>query len=93
MLMIGDMFNHDLKARVDRMCAQLAGVAAATRTLEASARDAATSGGVRWWPEGLGLPSSSGAQNDMRYAFFPTERRPGDQRWGAVTVYDTGGPT
>ena len=91
MLMIGDMFNYDLKARVDRMCSQLAEVAARhPRTLEGGARDAAASGGVRgWWPEGLGLPSSSGAQNDMRYAFFPTERRLAISDGGDVTVYDT----
>ncbi len=23
-----------------------------------------------WWPADLGDPSSSGSQNDMRYAFF-----------------------
>ena len=29
----------------------------------------------KWWPADLGDPSTSGAQNDMRYAFFPDERR------------------
>jgi hypothetical protein len=24
-----------------------------------------------WWPEELGAPASSGAQNGMRYAFSP----------------------
>jgi len=28
-----------------------------------------------WWPEGLSDPGSSGAQNDLRYAFFPKQRR------------------
>ena len=43
-----------------------------------------------WWPEELGSPASSGAQNDMRYACFPDRHRLAIQRQGKVTVYDTG---
>jgi hypothetical protein len=43
-----------------------------------------------WWPEDLGSPASSGAQNDMRYACFPERRRLAIRRNGQVTVYDTG---
>jgi hypothetical protein len=43
-----------------------------------------------WWPEALGLPASSGAQNDMRYACFPEQRRLAIQRFGRITIYDTG---
>ena len=43
-----------------------------------------------WWPENLGAPASSGAQNDMRYACFPDHRRLAIERNGRVTVYDTG---
>ena len=28
-----------------------------------------------WWPGDFGSPSSSGAQNGMKYAFFPEKRR------------------
>jgi len=28
-----------------------------------------------WWPADLGLPAASGAQNAMRYAYFPAQRR------------------
>lgn len=87
MLMIGDMFNYGLKARVDHMCSQLADLAA--RHPRAPYGDAASGGMRGWWPEGLGLPSSSGAQNDMRYAFFPNERRLAISDGGDVTVYDT----
>ncbi|QJP17285.1 SHOCT domain-containing protein [Starkeya sp. ORNL1] len=87
MLMIGDMFNHGLKARVDRMCSQLAELAA--RHPRGLHGDAASGGMRGWWPEGLGIPSSSGAQNDMRYAFFPSERRLAISDGGDVTVYDT----
>jgi hypothetical protein len=47
-------------------------------------------GSGNWWPDDLGSPASSGAQNDMRYACFPDRRRLAIQRFGKVTVYDTG---
>ena len=28
-----------------------------------------------WWPAELGIPAASGAQNAMRYAYFPAQRR------------------
>ncbi|MDP3173741.1 MAG: hypothetical protein Q8M88_04845 [Phenylobacterium sp.] len=43
-----------------------------------------------WWPTELGQPSSSGAQNGMRYAFFPAKRRLLVERDGKKTVYDSG---
>lgn len=46
--------------------------------------------GGPWWPANLGRPSSSGAQNDTRYACFPDQRRLAVERGGVVTVYDTG---
>ncbi|WP_223215759.1 SHOCT domain-containing protein [Rhizobium herbae] len=42
-----------------------------------------------WWPEELGHPASTGAQNDLRYSFFPTTRRLAIDVGGRVTVYDT----
>ncbi len=42
-----------------------------------------------WWPEDLGDPASSGAQNGARYAFFPQRRRLLIQRNGETTVYDS----
>ena len=42
-----------------------------------------------WWPSELGVPSSTGAQNSIRYACFPTTRRLAIQIDGRVTVYDT----
>lgn len=43
-----------------------------------------------WWPEGLRNPASSGAQDGLRYAFFPDQRRLAIERHGRVTQYDTG---
>lgn len=51
---------------------------------------AAPSGGGNWWPAGLGTPSSSGAQNDSRYAYFPDARRLAVQQDGRLSLYDTG---
>ncbi len=43
-----------------------------------------------WWPGDLGSPGSTGAQNNLRYAFFPATQRLAIDLGGAVTVYDTG---
>jgi hypothetical protein len=45
--------------------------------------------GGNWWPQALGNPSSSGAQNNLRYAIFPGMRRLAIDLDGLVTVYDT----
>ena len=42
-----------------------------------------------WWPTDLGVPSSLGAQNEVRYAYFPATRRLAIDIDGKVTVYDT----
>jgi hypothetical protein len=46
-------------------------------------------GSADWWPEGLGRAGSTGAQNGVRYAYFPEARRLAIAIGGAVTVYDT----
>ena len=48
------------------------------------------SGGETWWPGDLGQPSTSGSQNDMRYAFFPEKRRLLVEQGGKLTTYDSG---
>jgi hypothetical protein len=86
MIMIGDMFNNTLKARVDALCRDLAaapGPAPATNEQPSN-----TSG--HWWPDNLGTASATGAQNDMRYACFPNQRRLAIMRDGRVRIYDTG---
>jgi len=98
MLMIGDMFNNALKARVDALCIELSGLVGAAVAPRAQVQSqgggAATSlfvaGGSDWWPQGLGSPASVGAQNDMRYAFFPQARRLAIAVGGQVSIYDTG---
>jgi hypothetical protein len=43
-----------------------------------------------WWPDALGQPDTSGAQNDLRYAYFASRHRLAVSRGGKATVYDTG---
>ncbi|NSY13973.1 SHOCT domain-containing protein [Agrobacterium vitis] len=44
---------------------------------------------ANWWPADLGFPASTGAQNNLRYAFFPSSRRLAIDIGGRMTVYDT----
>jgi hypothetical protein len=46
--------------------------------------------GPKWWPEDLGDATSSGAQNNVRYAFFPAKQRLAIERDGEMTLYDSG---
>jgi hypothetical protein len=95
MIMIGDMFNTTLKARVDALATELVvmlpqiGLAAAGK----SGIEQAFAWGSRtqWWPESLGTPTTSGAQNDMAYAYFAEPHRLAIKQGGTITIYDTGG--
>ncbi|PIL19380.1 hypothetical protein P775_14660 [Puniceibacterium antarcticum] len=84
MTMIGDMFNNGLKARVDGLCTEL------SRILRDQNLFADTSQTATLWPRELGQPASVGAQNNMRYAYFPSSRRLAIDLGGKMTVYDTG---
>src|SRR3712207_4375771 len=106
MIMVGDMFNHGLKARVDSLCTELSSLlrnqpnmmaTPATQSQHQSSGHSVSlfvpGGGVSsgaWWPSDLGQPSSAGSQNDLRYAFFPATRRLAIGKGGHVTLYDTG---
>jgi hypothetical protein len=104
MIMVGDMFNTSLKARVDALCNELASLLDRQPTLGLVPErlpSPVQRGGVSlfvggsgsanpWWPAELGDPASTGAQNDLRYAFFPGPRRLAIREGGRVRVYDTG---
>jgi hypothetical protein len=85
MLMIGDMFNHALKAKVAALGEDAAAVLAKGEVFEPSARAKSTR-----WPADLGEPSSTGSQNDMQYALFPDKQRLAINDGGNIKVYDTG---
>jgi hypothetical protein len=42
-----------------------------------------------WWPADLDRPTSTGTQNDVRYAYFAQPRRLAIEVNGKVTLYDT----
>jgi hypothetical protein len=120
MTMVGDMFNHGLKAKVDGLCSELSQILAAQPFvpfpagfqsqsqkqgggLQAGGRDVLDTGSVslfvaetaggrtsdQWWPAELGFPNGTGAQNQVRYAYFNQKHRLAVELHGHVTVYDT----
>jgi hypothetical protein len=97
MTMVGDMFNNNLKSKLDAVCTELAGYVAETpSTDQGHSRDdpevsyRAARQGSDWWPVNLGTPSAVGAQNDLQYAVFPATRRLAIKDGGHVEVYATG---
>src|SRR5512134_3484534 len=92
MTMVGAMFNHALKAKVDGLCSELAGLLSSepfftrrgSQQFQSQHQDHGSqrspgevslfvpSAGRPWgdvWPANLGAPTTTGAQNDIRYAF------------------------
>jgi hypothetical protein len=120
MVMIGDMFNNGLKARVSALCQELAGLIQSQPLFVmpnqsqnqsqgggwqgqtggygqqqssggASGSSLFVGGGYNnWWPTDLGAAGSTGAQNNLRYAYFPAARRLAIDVNGQVSVYETG---
>ena len=92
MTMVGDMFNGRLQYTVSGLCSELSTLLRSQQVF-LPAPEPSSFGGMMssnsWWPAELGQPSSSGGQNDTRYAYFPGPRRLAVQRNGQVTVYDT----
>ena len=119
MTMVGDMFNHGLKAKVDGLCSELSQILAMQPFVPFPANFQSQSqrqGGGRqeaghdlfdtdsvslfvpetpgrasgqWWPLELGFPNGTGAQNQVRYAYFNRTHRLAVELNGIVTVYDT----
>ena len=86
MIMIGRMGDDALKARVGALCADLAAALPFGGGREVGGRAEMR----QWWPDGLGRPSSVGAQNATRYAYFPESCRLAVETGGRVRLYDTG---
>jgi hypothetical protein len=119
MTMVGDMFNHGLKSKVDGLCSELSQLLAQQpfvpfpASFQSQGQGAGQQqqqggyGGVgpglvslfvpeapgrasgQWWPPGLGFPNGTGAQNQVRYAYFNQAHRLAVDLNGLVTVYDT----
>ena len=92
MLMIGDMFNQNLKGRVDALCNELSTLYFATPASTAPASSGfGWNKAASWWPAEFGSPSSSGGQNAVDYAYFPQLNRLAVRQGKKVTVYDATG--
>jgi hypothetical protein len=98
MTMVGDMFNNALKSKVDGLCSELAGLCNNSALFVPMAPQFhgnensslfVGNGGGQWWPMDLGSPSSSGSQNQTRYAVFPATQRLAIENQGNLTIYDT----
>ena len=103
MIMVGDMFNNGLKHRVDMLCSEIADYIRSGKLsgpkLDRPHQSQSQGDGSSFfyqssshsssWPNHLGQPSSTGAQNNLRYAFFPASRRLAIDVNGQMTVYDT----
>jgi hypothetical protein len=96
MTMVGDMFNYGLQAKVSGLCSELSNLLGSRQVFVPPPMQASGPSGSGfmqfssgWWPAELGQPSSSGGQNDSRYAYFPSTRRLAIDRAGQITIYDT----
>jgi hypothetical protein len=104
MTMVGDMFNHGLKYKVDGLCTELSQLLSqqpfvpSLQTSQSQLQGdnpvnlfvpGLSAGSGSWWPAELGSPSGSGGQNNVRYAYFSNARRLAVEINGNVTVYDT----
>jgi hypothetical protein len=94
MTMVGDMFNDRLKATVNALCSELSSILSNQELFVPFAVDDHTGGSAAknaWWPAELGIPSSTGSQNDVRYAYFPLLNRIAILQGARVQIYDTEG--
>ena len=92
MTMLSDMFNRSLKGRVDALCADLSKLVANNPAWAEPVSlfiPADSSVSRQWWPVDLGVPNATGAQNNVRYAYFAEPRRLAIELDGKLTIYDT----
>jgi hypothetical protein len=99
MTMVGDMFNNNLKAKVDGICVELSNILANQKVIYEPPKtknlggqqqqQGIINGSGNWWPSELGMPTASGAQNNMRYAYFSDAKRLAIEIDGQMTLFDT----
>lgn len=98
MTIVGDMFNNSLKTKVDKLANELSGLVT-TKVLFENVDDEPVENHLREqeisstpgnsWPSVFGAPTSSGSQNNFRYAYFAPVRRLVIEENGKRTIYDT----
>ncbi len=97
MTMVGDMFNDDLKSKLNALCTDLSAYLVESGTADKGSADddsrvSYRSPGARddWFPAEFGSPSAVGSQNSLRYAIFPAKRRLVIDDGGRIETFDTG---
>ncbi len=93
MVMIGDMFNHGLKARIAALCQDLA------QYIQGQSQSSGPNSwpiippieSTPWWPAEFGRPAAQGKQNDLHYAYFAILNRLAIHQENTVIIYDTTG--
>ncbi len=92
MTMVGDMFNNSLKAKVDNLCTEISSLISTKVIYEDNAEMetlSKSSTSSSSWPAVFGSPTSSGAQNNFRYAYFAPAKRLVIEEDGKRKIYDT----
>ena len=92
MTMVGDMFNNSLKATVDKICTELSNLVSTKVIFEEShGSDFEEKSNVSdsSWPPAFGTPTSSGGQNNFKYAYFGPARRLVIEEDGKRRIFDT----
>ncbi|GLS21035.1 hypothetical protein GCM10007874_40520 [Labrys miyagiensis] len=102
MSMVGDMFNSVMKDKLNGVMQALANGlgnrsigheqpgSSSGKDEGSGERNRGRSAQASRWPAEFGDPSSSGSQNDMHYAFFPSSKRLAIEENGRTAFYDTG---
>lgn len=94
MTMVGDMFNNQLKNTVNGLCSELSnlinqGMIQYVPLPKIENQNGTSSGhSANWWGD-LGVPNSTGSQNNTNYAVFSNINRLAIQENGKVTIFDT----
>ncbi|SDH14815.1 Short C-terminal domain-containing protein [Dyadobacter soli] len=97
MTMVGDMFNASLRSTVDKLCNELADLVTSSVVFTDDDTSAVPNKSVaapdiradNTWPTVFGSPTSTGSQNNFRYAYFATVHRLVIEENGKRTIYDT----
>ena len=92
MTMVGDMFNNSLKVKVESLCSEISKLVS-TKVIFEEPEEAII--GIQShssntsWPSVFGSPTSSGAQNNFKYAYFAPAKRLVIDEGGTRKIYDT----
>ena len=90
MVMVGDMFNHQLKATVDQLCRELVEFVCNDAPLSVKAASSSQTSTTSWWQKaGITTVDTQGEQNTVAYAYSRAQNRLAIKHGERVTVYDT----